>query len=157
MKTILAPVDFSLATDRVVATAQALARAWEGRLILLHVVHTPDYLQGFQLAGGYVDAEGPEGYAWKRIEGLAHSLRGVEVEARVTLGEPAEEIVRQAAQCCADYVVIGSQGHSDWHAFLVGSTARRVLKDTACPVLLVPPGPAGTPAALPRKTIAAMG
>lgn len=38
MKTVLAPIDFSLVSDRVVASAIALAQAVGARLILLNVV-----------------------------------------------------------------------------------------------------------------------
>ena len=46
MKTILAPVDFSAVTPRVIAEAAALARAQAGRVVLLNVT---------QLAVGVVD------------------------------------------------------------------------------------------------------
>jgi nucleotide-binding universal stress UspA family protein len=41
MKTILAPVDFSKISDAVVNEAAALARALDGRVILLTVIQPP--------------------------------------------------------------------------------------------------------------------
>ena len=41
MKTILAPVDFSSATQAVVTEATALARSLDGKVILLSVIQPP--------------------------------------------------------------------------------------------------------------------
>ena len=41
MKTILAPLDLSAATNGVVAAAASLARSFEGRVILLNVSQPP--------------------------------------------------------------------------------------------------------------------
>jgi nucleotide-binding universal stress UspA family protein len=41
MKTILAPIDFSSATETVVEEAANLARAMEGKVVLLTVLQPP--------------------------------------------------------------------------------------------------------------------
>src|SRR5581483_8929082 len=47
MKTILAPIDFSTASDAVVEEAGALARAFNGRVVLLTVIQPPVILNEY--------------------------------------------------------------------------------------------------------------
>ena len=61
------------------------------------------------------------------------------------IGAPIQHIVRQAAS--ADYVVMGSHGHTALYDLLVGSTTHGVLMRAKCPVVIVPAAakPAKTP------------
>ena len=55
------------------------------------------------------------------------------------IGDPVGVILEQAAQLPADYIVMGSHGHSVLYDCVVGSTAAGVVKRAECPVMLVPP------------------
>jgi nucleotide-binding universal stress UspA family protein len=57
-------------------------------------------------------------------------------------GFPAKEIVVQAKSLEADYVVMGSHGHTAFYDLLIGSTTSGVLKKAPCPVVVVPARPA---------------
>jgi nucleotide-binding universal stress UspA family protein len=63
----------------------------------------------------------------------------VTAETVHVVGSPVPEIIEQAKTCAADYIVIGSHGHTAFYDLLVGSTANGVLKRAKCPVLIVPP------------------
>jgi nucleotide-binding universal stress UspA family protein len=54
-------------------------------------------------------------------------------------GAPVARILDQAEQRAADYIVLGSHGHTAVYDLLVGSTAHGVLKKATCPVIIVPP------------------
>jgi nucleotide-binding universal stress UspA family protein len=54
-------------------------------------------------------------------------------------GSPATLILAQAKIEDADYIVMGSHGHTALYDLLVGSTTYQVLRRTSCPVLIVPP------------------
>jgi nucleotide-binding universal stress UspA family protein len=54
-------------------------------------------------------------------------------------GAPVNRILEQAESLPADYVVLGSHGHTAVYELLVGSTAHGVLKSATCPVIVVPP------------------
>ena len=145
MKTILAPIDFSTATEGVIAAASALAHATQGRIILLHVVQPPvltsDYglaLENFQEAIAI-----SEKHAAKRLgeitEGLQLSHPELAVETQQVNGPPIIEILDAAKKANADYIAMGSHGHNAFYDFLVGSTTHGIIRKATCPVVIVPP------------------
>jgi nucleotide-binding universal stress UspA family protein len=143
MKTILTPVDFSSATSRVVEAALELARAVEGRIVLLHVVQPPIVTSDYGLAMENVQEilAVSEKAAARQLSHLLDSLKAKGVEARVVQinGAAVSGILDSAAKLDADYIVMGSHGHTALYDLLVGSTTHGVLKKTPCPVLIVPP------------------
>ena len=54
-------------------------------------------------------------------------------------GAPAPLILEQAEKENADYIVMGSHGHTAFYDLLVGSTTHQVLRKSPCPVMIVPP------------------
>ncbi len=142
MKTILAPIDFSAASDHVVAEALALARAVQGRLVLLHVVPPALRLGGDAALAesGAEFAVEAETDAHRRLAELQDKLRadGVAAHAVHRSGHAGECIVQQAERLSADYIVIGSHGHTAFYDLIVGSTTTRVLKEATCRVVVVP-------------------
>jgi len=60
---------------------------------------------------------------------------GVVVEARVTSGNPAGELLRMAVG--VDEVVVGSRGHGGFAALMLGSVAGHVAAHAHCPVVVV--------------------
>ena len=72
-------------------------------------------------------------------------LRGREDLPEATLegivqltGAPVPLILEQAKALAADYIVMGSHGHTAFYDLLVGTTTHGVLKKAPCPVLVVP-------------------
>jgi nucleotide-binding universal stress UspA family protein len=55
----------------------------------------------------------------------------------VAIGDPAAEIVALATELHADLIVVGSHGGDAIRRALVGSVAQRVVRDAACPVVVV--------------------
>jgi nucleotide-binding universal stress UspA family protein len=150
MKTILAPIDFSSTSDLVIQQAIRLARAVEARLVLLHVLQPVSRLgRDAALAESGVEfAALVETDASRRLAQLQRELMasGVVAHAIHRRGNPGRCIVQQAQRLAADYIVIGSHGHSAVYDLIVGSTTTRVLKDAGCRVVIVPPGMAPPPA-----------
>lgn len=54
-------------------------------------------------------------------------------------GAPIQHIVEQAKKYAADYIVMGSHGHTALYDLLVGSTTHGVLLRSTCPVVIIPP------------------
>jgi nucleotide-binding universal stress UspA family protein len=143
MKTILAPLDFSGVSDAVVAEAAALARAVHGRVVLYAVVQPPIITSEYApLMENYTEllAAG-EAAAARNLEHAAERLRcdGLSVETAQSDGAPAPEILAQAQECAADYIVMGSHGHTALYDLVVGSTTHGVVQHAPCPVVIVPP------------------
>ncbi|WP_414661036.1 universal stress protein [Horticoccus sp. 23ND18S-11] len=142
MKTILAPVDFSGASDAVIAEAATLARALDARVVLLNIVQPPvltaEYAPLLQDIAE-ITAAGEKNAA-RQLEKLEEKLKGefVTVEGVHAVGAPIAHIIEQADKVDADYIVMGSHGHTALYDLLVGSTTHGVLMRAKCPVIIVP-------------------
>jgi len=149
MKTILAAIDFSPVTDRVCASAVNLAKAVNARVVLLHSV------QPFLITSEYGPmieniAEITEAGEQAAERELARLKKKVERQLVVTdtvqlFGIAAPLILEQAKKLSADYIVLGSHGHTAVYDLFVGSTTHRVLMKARCPVMVVPAAPARKP------------
>ena len=143
MKTILTPVDFSAATARVIEATLELAKATEGKIVLLHVVQPPIVTSDYGLAMENVQEilAVSEKAAARQLSHLADNLKSDGAEARVVQinGAAVAGILETADRLKADYIVMGSHGHTALYDLLVGSTTHGVLKRATCPVLVVPP------------------
>jgi len=142
MKTILTPVDFSSITPAVLNEASALARAMNGRIVLLAVVQPPVVVTEYAVAMDNIAeiTAASEKNAARQLEKLEEELKGdfVSVERLQVVGAPVANILDQAEKYVADYIVMGSHGHTAFYDLLVGSTTHGVLKRAKCPVVIVP-------------------
>jgi nucleotide-binding universal stress UspA family protein len=142
MKTILAPVDFSGVTEAVIAQASALATTFGGRVLLLHVMQPPvitsEYAPFLENIGEIV-AVGEKAAA-KQLIRLQEQLQtaGIPADTLQYTGAPVTFILQQAEKNEADYIVMGSHGHTAFYDLLVGSTTHGVLQKSPCPVVVVP-------------------
>lgn len=156
--TILHPTDFSEHSEFAFRLACALARDYNARLILLHVISPSEALYGGMLEpaekGPSVE-EVKEGLRerekshWRlpcptpllveeakgklrQMEGQAHRVR---VESQVLEGDPVDMILRAAKETNSDVIVMGTHGRSALARLLMGSVAESVLRKAPCPVL----------------------
>ena len=145
MKNLLAAVDFSDVTDRVVATAEQLARAFGAKIWLLHVVPevTPVANVGdvpFQWPA--MDAESPEEFPVqeRQMQTLLFGLkdRGLNAESLLLRGAAVIEILSIAERYEIDLIIMGSHGHGALYELMVGTVSEGVLHRTPCPTLIVP-------------------
>ncbi len=144
MKTFLVPVDFSAVTEKVIVAAQAFARAFQGRIALLHIIEPPVVAGGeYALPVEVVDeaVNVTRKGALEKLTAWQASLRqaGVDCSVAVGVGSPVRRILEEAAKVGADYVIMGSHGHGKLYDFLVGSTASGVIKRAKCGVIIIPP------------------
>lgn len=144
MKTILAAIDSSIISEAVVTEAAALARG-QGRVILLTVVQPPVITSEYAplieniaeiTAAGEKAAATLLARFQKQLE-----LDALKVDTVQLTGAPVARILEQADAQRADYIVMGSHGHTAFYDLLVGSTTHGVLMRAPCPVVIVPPKP----------------
>jgi nucleotide-binding universal stress UspA family protein len=143
MKTILAAVDSSSISELVVTEAAALATAAKGRIVLLTVVQPPlitsEYTPMIENIAE-ITAAGEKAAArhllviQERLQAL-----GLTAETVQRTGSPVTHILDGADEHKADYIVMGSHGHTAFYDLLVGSTTHGVLLRAPCPVVIVPP------------------
>jgi nucleotide-binding universal stress UspA family protein len=142
MKTILAPIDFSSVTDAVVAQAISLGRAVSARVVLLTVIQPPavvaEYAPLLQDIAEITIAG--EKAAAVRLAKLQEKLRNefIPCETVQLVGAPIAHILAEAKRTAADYIIMGSHGHTALYDLFVGSTTHGVLNRAACPVVVIP-------------------
>ena len=142
MKTILVPVDFSDTTTPVLTEAEVLARALDGKLVILKVAEPePDFV-GFEPGPQTVRMAVAQDFRAEhlRLEDLkaVAEANGVTATALHVQGPIVEKILDQAADLHAAMIVMGSHGHGALYELLVGSITQGVLKGAKCPVMVVP-------------------
>ena len=142
IKTILHPTDFSEPSKYALRYALALAKEFNARLCILHVVEEIsnamyfEMLQAPPLAQLMADIEDQ---AKKALNDLVPpEMKGeVETEYLIRKGVPFLEIVRGAEQLKADIIVCGTHGRTGLKHALFGSVAEKVVRKAPCPVLSV--------------------
>lgn len=142
MKTILVPVDFSDVTSRVVETARSMAKAFEARLVLLHVSEPePDFI-GFEPGPMAVRTAVARDFKkeHKKLEDLSAAVaaEGCLALALHIQGPLVDKILDESLSQHADAIVMGSHGHGALFEFLVGSVTSGVLRGAKVPVIVVP-------------------
>jgi nucleotide-binding universal stress UspA family protein len=144
MKSFLVPVDFSPVTEEVINHAVSFARAFEGKVTLLHVVQPPVVTSEFALPVDVLQEAltAGEKAGTAKLDREAEMLRsaGIPCDVRVLHGPPVIMIREEAERVRADYVIMGSHGHGKLYDFFVGSTASGVIKKAKFGVIIVPPG-----------------
>jgi nucleotide-binding universal stress UspA family protein len=63
--------------------------------------------------------------------------QGLDSEAKVEAGDPAEEILKEASAGAYDLIVIGSRGHGPVARLVLGSVSHKVAEGAPCSVLVV--------------------
>lgn len=66
---------------------------------------------------------------------FADEAPAVEVERKLVEGDPADVLLREAAE--ADLLVVGSRGRGGIAAALLGSVSKHVVSHAECPVVVV--------------------
>src|SRR5262245_8264089 len=130
---VLVPIDLSDRSTRVLQIVKTLPTK---RITVLHVIHQVSGLPVAELRPFYERLRGRA----ERVVGRAAatlSASGPRVQHVVTIGDPALEILRQAAARRADLVVLGSHRLSPRPGQGLGTTSYKVALACACPVLLV--------------------
>ena len=143
--TILVGSDFSRPARQALRQALSLARQGDAGLMVLHVIHAPD-LEELAMLAGVTGSALRERLVKERRERLAELVTEVQedgedvpIETVIGWGHPYEVILKRASDTAASLIVLGTAGPSaDMERALFGSTAEKVLRSAACPVLCVP-------------------
>ena len=141
---ILCPVDFSDHSERALGVALELADLTSAHLTIVHVVDA--FLDAASRASG--NRQALEDQTQQEIQDLLQRLAtAAGREARrlaiaVAVGDPVEQMLRQAEECESDLIVIGTQGLEGARRLVFGSTTEGVLRASRVPVLAVPLPPA---------------
>jgi CBS domain-containing protein/nucleotide-binding universal stress UspA family protein len=141
---ILVPVDYSAPSDAALRMAADLARAFKGRLLVLHLLP----LEVYRL-GDFPIVAGDGMHLAEETERLAAHVREIlgdrdapAHEVEVSWGSPYLQIVETAIDRRADLIVMGTHGRTGLKHALLGSVAEKTVRLAPCPVLTVREWPA---------------
>jgi nucleotide-binding universal stress UspA family protein len=139
---ILVAVDFSAGSLSAVERALSLANA-NSRVTLVHVVPSVPVASVSRYS---YDLSEPEYQgllardARRRLQDIisTEASKGRTIHARVVAGDPSREIMRVATDVDADLILVGVTSRGAIKRLMLGSTAARVIRTAARPVLAIP-------------------
>jgi nucleotide-binding universal stress UspA family protein len=137
LKNILCTTDFSDYSNQTVSYGVAIAKEFDARLLIGHVID----LQ-FAAIYGTVHFLPPDlqtqsvDTAEERIKELMAD-QTVPWEAVVSTGPPADEIARVVADRGIDLAISATHGRTGLKRFILGSVTERLMRTLTCPLLVV--------------------
>lgn len=140
-KTILFANDFSETSEEVFDYALNMARKFDAKLLIVHVINEPVDLRGFYVP--HISFENLEKEIAEGAEKMMEKFCRTKVkdfanfETFILTGIPYEEIMKKADEAQASLIVMGTHGRRGLDHMLFGSTAERVVRGAGCPVLTV--------------------
>ncbi len=157
VKTILYATDLGENTRPVFRHALAMAKQYDAKIIMLHVVE-PVGETAKAVISAYISQELSEELLNQSMQALVVTMKdrlrrfyeeecddekvcSNVKEVVVVAGKPSEEILRIAEEDKADMIVLGKSARTVRGIRVMGSTARRVSRIAAVPVLVVPNWP----------------
>lgn len=135
---ILLGVDGSEGSARAVAWVVELAAPLAAQVVAVHVYEPLAHLGEAET----LDFEAMEAAAERRMreEWLApFTAAGVDVEASILHGMPAEVLLDVAEEKGTDLVVVGARGLGRIRGLALGSTSSKLIQSAPCPVVVIPP------------------
>ncbi len=139
---ILVAIDLSSASQKILDKAKTLALALPAKVCLLHVVeYDPDFL-GNEPDSQDTSDQGPQEFPQehkdlqKEVDELRES--GIDTEGILTQGSIVDVILQKSKQLEIDIIIVGTHGHGGVHHMIYGSVSEGVLRNSSCPILVIP-------------------
>lgn len=146
LKNILVATDFSAVSDRALDYAVSLARRYESRIVLAHVVASGGDVY---LAPEMAAATHESGFSLAQEEMgqvlISGKLRDVNHETVIEQGPFWPTLEALIARYEADLVVVGTHNVKGLEKLFLGSVAEQIFRQTKRPVLTVGPAVPGKP------------
>ncbi len=143
LQKILVPVDLSDCAREGARYASVFATAVGADLLLMHVVHPPDYMAATRTAAdpnwsqlletAILEAE-------DKLDEMVNSLPliGISAETQVEVGLPVARLTEASARPDVDMIITSTHGYGRLRHALLGSVAEQLVRTAQCPVLVVP-------------------
>lgn len=137
-KRILAPIDFSDLSIRALEGAVSLGKRFDARIDVLFVNQPPAYIDS-EYANIFMVQPVMQEELEQRFQEVKQQIPGLKDVVGhflVRNGYAAFEILQAALILNPDLLVIATHGYTGLKQVALGSTAERVVRQAACPVLL---------------------
>ncbi|MBC8550769.1 MAG: universal stress protein [Candidatus Brocadiales bacterium] len=139
---ILVAIDLSSASQKILDKAKNLALALPAKVCLLHVVEGDSDFLDDELDSQGTSDQGQQEFLQehkdlqKEVDGLRQS--GIDTKGLLTQGSVVDVILQKSKQLEIGIIIIGTHGHGGVHHMIFGSVSEGVLRNTSCPVLVIP-------------------
>ena len=135
IKRILLPTDLSPVSLGALDYAVDLAQPDQAEIVIIFVI------EPIQYAFPPLLIKQQQKEAAEKLERVAAKVnkRYPNCRTEVHFGVAYQVIVGLARKIKADMIVMSTHGRSALHDLLIGSVAERVVRNSTCPVLMVPP------------------
>ncbi|MBE9127956.1 MULTISPECIES: universal stress protein [unclassified Coleofasciculus] len=136
LKTIVSALDSSDLSERVIQTLDQLKIEPATKIILCHVIPSPEPDMEVPVDRPYSSEE----LVYQEIERRLQSYQAqlpCQSQIEIVNGDPAIEIVRLAHIYQAELIIIGTRGLTGLKRILQGSVSSQVVADAPCSVLVV--------------------
>ena len=134
---IICATDFSDFSNRTVNYGIALARDFEAKLYVCHIID----LSSVAIYGEFqLDPVGLQNRIMKDARDQLEELIGqqhTEWEPLITVGHTADEIARIVEEKNIDLVITATRGRSGLKRLILGSVTERLMRTLRCPLLVV--------------------
>ena len=148
IKTILCSTDFSSSSFRGLEAAVELARHFDSKLIVTHVVHSmpsmasASALSLAEMAGSFNISKFQSQVEQQAREEVTNAVMErtdpkMDVEIVIRSGNAADQILETAHEKDADLIVIATHGRTGVKRMALGSVAERVVRHSDRPVMTV--------------------
>jgi len=136
-KKILCATDFSDFSNHTISYGVALAKEFEAKLFVSHVID----LSSVAIYGEFqLDPVGQQNRIMEDADAQLKELTGDQPilwEPLITVGKPADEISRVVEEKDIDLVITATRGRSGLKRIILGSVTERLMRTLTCPLLVV--------------------
>ncbi len=138
---VLVAVDQNSYSADIVPVAERVAKAFDASIVLCHTMApVGDHRDAADAPPGVANAlEGMKREATSLVSDIARDIHeaGISVEAILSVGDPAVEIVQAAKKVGAGLIAMTTRGREHLDSRVTGSVSNSVLHSTHLPCLLV--------------------
>lgn len=134
---ILCATDFSDFSNHTINYGVALAKEFEAKLFVSHVID----LSSVAIYGEFqLDPVGQQNRIMQDADAQLKKLAGgreISWEPLITVGKPADEISRAVEEKDIALVITATRGRSGLKRIILGSVTERLMRTLSCPLLVV--------------------
>lgn len=138
IKNIVCATDLSDFSDNTIRYGIALARVFEARVQPCHIIYLPAVTTHYGTI--YIDPHQEQARLTAFVQDHLDRLfkdAGVPWEPIISMGNPAEEILRISQNPDVDLIVTATHGRSGFQRLLLGSVTERLMRAVSCPLLII--------------------
>ncbi len=138
-RNILLATDFSPASETALQFSLSIAKRYNARIFLAHVVNPPAMAWTTEAVQRAVNDAWRAAHTIMTDQLIAGRLEGIENHVVVTSGDTWDELSKMIDKFNVDLLVVGTRGRTGVMKVLLGSTAESIFRQAPCPVLTVGP------------------